>query len=172
MYEWNGGDKKSCYVFGIVIKYGYMMRYTTKTADTCWPDCLACMLSIPPARVPNFVKLYKHDYMNYSRKWLEENFKKGLVYIPAAAFMETSRLRTNGPIGPAGFSIAYLAMAVPTASHVVIAFNGGLVWDNGDSREAEYGHIAGYYVLYDLNAPKAKWANTLVINKKKIRKKK
>ena len=168
MYEWNGGDKKSCYVFGIVVKYGYMMRYTTDTKDTCWRDCLGCMLGVNPSKVPDFVKLYKHDYMDYSRRWVEENFKKGLVYVPVSAFMETGRLRFNGPIGPAGFSIAYLVMAVPTASHVVIAFNGGLMWDNGASREAEYGHIAGYFVLYDLDAPKAKWVRKSVVKKRKL----
>ena len=54
-----------------------MRRYTTDTKDTCWPDCLACILEVSPSRVPDFVKLYKHEYMDCSRKWLEENFKKG-----------------------------------------------------------------------------------------------
>jgi hypothetical protein len=95
--------------------------------------------------------------MNYSRGWLGENFKKGLVYIPAGMFMETGRMRNNGPIGPAGFSIAYLGMVTAEAMHVAIAFNGGLIWDGGDSREMEYKHIEGYFVIYDLEAPKAKW---------------
>ena len=134
-----------------------MKRYTTNTKDTCWPDCLACILEVRPEKVPNFVKLYGHDYMNYSRGWLGENFKKGLVYIPAGMFMETGRMRNNGPIGPAGFSIAYLGMVTAEAMHVAIAFNGGLIWDGGDSREMEYKHIEGYFVIYDLEAPKAKW---------------
>ena len=153
-----------------------MKRYTTDTKDTCWPDCLACILEVRPEKVPNFVKLYGHDYMNYTRLWLEENFKKGLVYIPAGMFMETARMRNNPPMGPSGHSIAHLAMVTPLAMHVAIAFNGGVIWDNGDSREMEYRHIEGYFVIYDLEAPKAKWmAGRLkkpVVNKQKTRKKK
>jgi hypothetical protein len=70
--------------------------------------------------------------------------------------METGRMRNNGPIGPSGYSIAHLAMS-PEGMHVAIAFNGGVLWDNGDSRESEYKYIEGYFVLYDLEPPKAKW---------------
>jgi len=58
-------------------------------------------------------------------------------------------------------------MVDPRAMHVVMAYNGGILWDNGDSRESEYGQVHGYFVLYDLDAPKAKW-----IRKKKKKKKK
>lgn len=79
-------------------------------------------------------------------------------------------------MGPSGHSIAHLAMVTPLAMHVAIAFNGGVIWDNGDSREMEYRHIEGYFVIYDLEAPKAKWmAGRLkkpVVNKQKTRKKK
>ena len=94
-------------------------------------------------------------------------FQEGIVYVPAGAFMETSSMRNNGPIGPMGYSIVHLAMVNPTAMHVAIAFNGGVVWDNGDSREQEYKHIEGYFVLYDLEAPKAKWVKKPVVNEKK-----
>jgi len=136
---------------------GYMKRYTTNTKDTCWPDSLACILEVSPKKVPNFVKLYKNAYMEESRKWLAENFRKGIIYIPAKAFMETSGMRNNPPIGPAGFSIVRLSMVDKSAMHVAIAFNGGLLWDNGDSREDEYGEITGYFVIYDLEASGAKW---------------
>ena len=41
--------------------------------------------------------------------------------------------------------------------HVAVALNGGLLWDNGNSREDEYEVIRGYFVLYDLDPPTAKW---------------
>ncbi len=135
----------------------YMRKYVTGTEDTCWRDCLGCILEINPKRVPNFVKLYGNKYMDSTRDWLKDNFNKGLVYIPARCFMETSEMRDNPPIGPSGYSIAHLSMVEKTAMHVVIAFNGGIVYDNGESRENEYGSIQGYFVLYDIETPKAKW---------------
>jgi hypothetical protein len=135
----------------------HMKQYTTETRDTCWNDSLACILGVNPKLVPNFVKLYKNDYMDKTREWLEENFGKGLVYIPARAFMETSRTRNNSPIGPSGYSIIYLTMVTPTANHAAVAYNGGIVWDNGDSREDEYGEVKGYYVLYDLDPEAVRW---------------
>ena len=133
-----------------------MKRYITKTEDTCWTDCLACMLEIKPSKVPKFVKLYKNSYMDKTRQWLAENFGKGIVYTPARAFMETGGLRQNPPIGPAGHSIALLGMVDPRATHVVIAFNGGVLYDNNESREDEYGQITGYFTLYDLEPEKAR----------------
>lgn len=133
-----------------------MKKYITDTKDTCWTDCLACILEVNPKRVPKFVKLYKGAYMDYTRTWLKENFNKGIVYIPARAFMETKEMRNNPPIGPSGFSIAHLSMVDERAMHVAIAFNGGIIYDNGDSREDEYGEIHGYFVIYDLQASKAK----------------
>ena len=157
--------------FGYVCKS--MKRYTTNTKDTCWPDSLACILEVSPKKVPNFVKLYKDAYMEETRKWLASNFKKGVVYIPAKAFMETCSMRNNAPIGPSGFSIVRLSMVDKTAMHVAIAYNGGLIWDNGDSREEEYGEITGYFVVYDLEPSEAKWikkgkntVNKLVTRKK------
>ena len=49
-------------------------------------------------------------YLDDTRRWLAENFKKGLVYIPARMFMETAVCRYNGPIGPAGYSMAHLTI--------------------------------------------------------------
>lgn len=149
-----------------------MKRYTTDTKDTCWPDCLACILEVRPEKVPNFVKLYGHEYMNYTREWLRENFGKGIVYVPAGMFMETARMRNNPPIGPMGYSIVHLAMVNPSAMHVAVGFNGGILWDNGDSREFEYKHIEGYFVIYDLEAPKAKWIKRVKKNFKKPKRKK
>jgi hypothetical protein len=113
-------------------------------------------LEIHPKKVPNFLKLYKNNYMDETRKWLADNFNKGLVYIPARAFMELGEGRYNGPIGPAGFSIAVLNM-VDDRAHAVVAFNGGILWDNGNSREKEYDYILGYYIVYDLRPAKPKW---------------
>lgn len=132
-----------------------MKKYVTNTKDTCWTDCLASILELKPDRVPKFVKEHGNAYMEATRKWLSENFRKGLVYIPARAFMETSSLRQNPPMGPTGFSIAHLSMVDERAMHVAIAFNGGILWDNGDSREAEYGTIQGYFIVYDLEPAKA-----------------
>lgn len=94
--------------------------------------------------------------MDVTRVWLRDNFKKGLVYVPARAFMETGLIRQNGPIGPEGFSIAHLSMVDDRSMHVAVAYNGGIIYDNGESREAEYGTIQGYFVLYDLEPGKAK----------------
>lgn len=131
-----------------------MKPYTTTTKDTCWKDSLACLLEIEPKRVPDFVKLYGNEYMNKSREWLKEKWGKGLVYIPASAFMETGKLRQNGPIGPEGYSIAYMSMVAKDAAHALVCFNGGVFWDNGDDRSKEYDHIDGYYVIYDLQGAK------------------
>lgn len=78
-------------------------------------------------------------------------------------------MRNNPPMGPAGFSIAHLSMVDERAMHVAIAFNGGILWDNGDSREDEYGTIQGYFVIYDLDPQKGKW---IIKRSKKKRKKK
>ncbi len=105
--------------------------------------------------------------MNKTRDWLKENFNKGLVYIPARAFMECSSVRYNGPIGPSGYSIVLFKMVDDRARHVAIAFNGGVLWDNGDSREEEYDCIVGYYVVYDLEPEKPKWIKKSKTPKKK-----
>ena len=149
-----------------------MKRYKTNTRDTCWNDSLACLLGVSPKRVPNFVKLYNYAYMAKTRDWLAENFNKGMVFIPARAFMETGRTCQNSPIGPTGFSIVIFTMVDARKRHAAIAFNGGVVWDNGDSREEEYDTIAGYYVIYDLQAPQAKWIRKKTIKVKKAVKKK
>lgn len=142
-------------------------RYITNTKDTCWTDCLACMLEVDPKKVPKFVKDYGNAYMDETRKWLADNFHKGIVYIPSRSFMETCKMRNNPPIGPAGFSIAHLSMVDERSMHVAIAFNGGILWDNGDSREDEYGTIQGYFVLYDLEPSKAKWLKKQKLLRKK-----
>ena len=147
-----------------------MKKYVTDTKDTCWPDCIAAMLEIKPSKVPNFVKLYKNVYMNATRDWLKDNFNKGLVYIPARAFMETSGLRQNPPMGPTGYSIVHLSMVDDRSRHVAIAFNGGLLFDNGDSREEEYGTILGFFVMYDLEPQKAKWIKRLKKKRKRYEK--
>ena len=134
-----------------------MKKYVTNTKDTCWTDCLACILEIKPDRIPKFVKLYGGNYMNMTRDWLKDNFGKGLVYVPARSFMETGGIRQNPPIGPTGYSIAHLSMVDDRSMHVAVAFNGGILYDNGDSREAEYDTIQGFFVMYDLEPVKAKW---------------
>src|SRR5258708_6764173 len=121
-----------------------MKTYVTGTKDTCWRDCLACILEINPKRVPNFVKVYGSKYMDFTRDWLKDNFKKGLVYIPARCFMATSAMRDNPPMGPSGYSIAHLSMVEQESMHVSIAYEGGIVYDNGESREDEYDTIQGY----------------------------
>jgi hypothetical protein len=134
-----------------------MKLFTTKTKDTCWRDCLACLLEIKPGRVPDFVKLYGDSYMEETRKWLKEEWNRGLVYIPVNAFMETgTKIRQNGPIGPDGFSIGYMNMVEEDIAHAVVCFNGGVCWDNGQNRAMEYSHISGYFVIYDLDGSKVK----------------
>jgi hypothetical protein len=70
--------------------------------------------------------------------------------------METSGIRQNPPIGPTGYSIAHFSMIDDRHRHVAIAYNGGILWDNGDSRESEYDTLLGYFVIYDLEPQKAK----------------
>ena len=147
-----------------------MKKYVTETTDTCWPDCIACLLEVKPERVPNFVKLYRGKYMDMTRLWLKENFRKGLVYIPARAFMETGVLRQNNPIGPEGYSMGHMTMVDGRAMHVVICYNGGVLYDNGEDRSAEYGQIEGYFVIYDIEPEKAIWVKQP--NKKRKKKKK
>lgn len=144
-----------------------MKKYVTDTKDTCWTDCLACILEVKPEKVPKFVKLYGNKYMDVTRMWLKENFGKGLVYVPARCFMETGGIRQNGPIGPEGYSIAHLSMVDDRSMHVAVAFNGGIIYDNGDNRAEEYGTIQGYFVLYDLEPSRA-----IFIRKPKKRRKK
>lgn len=127
-----------------------MHKYSTDTVDTCWKDSIACILEINPRYVPDFVKLYKGQYLDETRKWLAEKYGKGLVYIPSKNFMETGETRNNPPVGPSGFSIGLLSMVDDTAYHALICFNGGVIWDNGDDRSQEYNIIMGYYVIYDL----------------------
>ena len=134
-----------------------MKRYTTKTKNTCWRDTIACILGVNPKLVPDFVHEYRGTYFDETRRWLADKFNKGMVYIPARLFMETCKMRQNGPIGPAGYSMAYLTMISTDLGHVAVALNGGLLWDNGSSREDEYEVIRGYYVIYDLDPPAAKW---------------
>jgi hypothetical protein len=149
-----------------------MKKYITKTGDTCWTDCIARILEVEPEEVPKFVKLYKERYMDMTRKWLEENFKKGIVYIPARCFMETGGMRDNSSIGPMGYSIAHLRMLNIEDDHAVIAYNGGILYDNGESREDEYDIILGYYVIYDLEPKKARWVRGRSIKKQKKNKRK
>jgi len=132
-----------------------MKKYITKAKNTCWRDCLACLLEIEPRRVPDFAKLYDDKYMDFTRDWLEK-FGKGLVYIPTKNFMETDAMRDNPPMGPSGYSIGHLTMVDGEFNHVVICYNGGVLWDNGDDRHEEYGVMVGYFVLYDLEPKKAK----------------
>lgn len=131
-----------------------MKPYTTKTKDTCWKDSLACLMEIDPKKIPDFVKKYGDSYMNETRDWLKKKYNKGLVYVPVSAFMETGEMRQNGPIGPEGYSIAYMNMVDDSNAHALVCFNGGVFWDNGDERSKEYDHISGYYVIYDLDGAK------------------
>ncbi len=147
-----------------------MKTYATNTKDTCWKDSLACLLEIEPKYVPDFVKKYGDSYMDETRRWLKEKFNLGMVYVPSNQFMETGPLRQNGPIGPEGYSLAYVTMeGDQELAHAVVCFNGGVFYDNGDDRHEEYNHIDGYYVLYDLAGPKARKGN-IYKKKKRIRK--
>lgn len=151
-----------------------MRPFTTSTENTCWRDSLACLLELEPVKVPDFVKRYGNRYMDKTREWLKKKYNRGLVYVPANAFMETGELRQNGPVGPEGYSIAYMNMVNPAFAHAVVCFNGGVFWDNGEDRSAEYDHISGYYVIYDLGgAPvKKKKKRRIKSDKKKRRLKK
>jgi hypothetical protein len=37
-----------------------------------------------------------------------------------------------------------------STAHVVICYDGAVVWDNGDERHEEYDILAGYFIIYDL----------------------
>ena len=134
-----------------------MKRYTTNTKDTCWKDCLGCILEVNPKKVPDFVNLYDDQYFDQTRRWLDSKYGKGLVYVPARNFMETGKMRFNNPVGPAGYSIGFMSGMVGSEdAHAVICFNGGVLWDNGDDRHEDYGVLKGYFVIYDLECPTAK----------------
>jgi hypothetical protein len=127
-----------------------MRKYTTNTVDTCWRDCLGCILEIDPRRVPNFLKLYGNDYVLKTYEWLRRKHRKGMVYIPTKNFMETCEPKFNVSVGPKGYSIGYLTMIDSSTAHVVICYDGAVVWDNGDERHEEYDILAGYFIIYDL----------------------
>jgi hypothetical protein len=127
-----------------------MKPYITTTKNTCWRDSLACLLEIDPKFVPDFVNRYGDRYMDKTREWLKKEYGKGLVYISAAAFMETGDVRQNASIGPDGYSIAYMEMVDDAFAHALVCFNGGVFWDNGDERHEEYRYIKGFYIIYDL----------------------
>jgi len=128
-----------------------MRKFVTSTADTCWRDSIACILGVPPSRVPDFVKLYKNEYMQKTHKWLREKYKKGMVYVPSRQFMESGALKFNTSGGPGGYSIGYLSMLTSNAHHAVICKDGEIIWDNGDSREDDYDVLKGYMIIYDLD---------------------
>ena len=134
-----------------------MKKFVTDAKGTCWRDAIGCILELRPEKIPHFVKEYGDNYMDATRLWLRENFGKGLVFIPTREFMETGKMRNNGPIGPMGYSIGVLDMVSAPTNHVVICYNGGILWDNGEDRHSEYEALGGYFILYDLEAPKAKW---------------
>jgi hypothetical protein len=133
-----------------------MKKFVTAAKGTCWRDAIGCMLEVNPKKIPHFVKECGDKYMDATRLWLRENFKKGLVFIPSREFMEVGKMRNNGPLGPEGYSIGVLEMVSASTDHVVICFNGGVVWDNGEDRHSEYSVLTGYFVIYDLEPPKAK----------------
>ena len=132
-----------------------MKKFITEANGTCWRDAIGCILEVKPASIPHFVKEYGNKYMDATRAWLKLNFNKGLVYIPSREFMETGALRNNGPIGPEGYSIGHLSMIDNRNCHVVVCFNGGVIWDNGEDRHAEYDLLGGYFIIYDLESEKA-----------------
>lgn len=132
-----------------------MKKYITDTRDTCWRDCIGCILGIKPERVPNFVKLYRGEFMDKTREWLREEYGMGIVYISCREFMESGseRIRRNGSIGPMGYSIGHMVLvnSGDGSDHVVICLDGEVYWDNGDDRHSEYDYILGYYVIYFLD---------------------
>lgn len=127
-----------------------MRKYITNTTNTCWRDCLGCILEINPKKIPDFLKLYKNEYVSKTHEWLGEKYNKGMVYIPAKNFMECIDPRFNVSIGPKGYSIGLLTMVDSRLAHVVICYNGAVMWDNGDDRHEEYDVLVGYFVIYDL----------------------
>jgi hypothetical protein len=146
-----------------------MKKFVTEGKGTCWRDAIGCILGIHPKKIPHFVDKYGDIYMDATRAWLKKNFKKGMIFIPSREFMETGPVRNNGPIGPEGYSIGLLEMVTAGSDHVVVCYNGGVIWDNGDERHSEYEVIGGYFVIYDIDPPKAKCIKKF---KRKRRKKK
>jgi hypothetical protein len=129
-----------------------MKKNITNTEDTCWRDCIGCILGIEPVGVPDFIKRYKESYMDRTREWLEDKYNKGIVYVPSSEFMETGELKYNGSVGPWGYSIGMMKMLSSEEGHVVICKNGAVVWDNGEDRHEEYDVLVGYFIIYDLDA--------------------
>ncbi len=128
-----------------------MTRYVTNTIDTCWKDSIACILNVNPKYVPDFVKKGGNNFIILTKSWLEKNYNKSILFIPANQFMETGPVRYNNPIGPSGFSIGYISMLNPSAHHAVICFNGGIVFDNNNpSIFNEYKSIEGFFIIYPL----------------------
>jgi hypothetical protein len=143
-----------------------MRKYITKTENTCWRDCLGCILEINPSKIPNFVKEYKNDYMEETRIWLKDKYGKGLVYVPIREFMESNsdKLHFNSSIAPVGYSIGYMSLVDKKSSHVIICKDGMVEWDNGDDRHDEYDVLKGYFIIYDLEI---KGVKKTVVKKRK-----
>lgn len=128
-----------------------MKLYITDTEDTCWRDCLGCILGVNPKEIPDFLKRYKDYYMDKTREWLEKKYNKGVIYIPSSEFMETGKLKYNGSVGPWGYSIGMMKMLSTEDGHAVICKDGAVEWDNGEDRHDEYDVLAGYFIIYDLD---------------------
>lgn len=128
-----------------------MKEHITNTEDTCWKDCISCLLEVEPREIPDFLKRHKDYYMDRTREWLEKKYNKGIVYIPSSEFMETGGLQYNGSVGPWGYSIGMMRMLSTEDGHAVICKDGAVVWDNGDDRHKEYDVLIGYFIIYDLD---------------------
>ena len=152
--------------------------------NSCFRDCLGCILEIDPKGVPNFAEEYGDEYIEGAREWLGRRFKKGIIYVPAKEFMEgvvKEGCRHNTLVGPGGYSIGYMEMVDNNCLckhggerrlHAVVCYNGGVLYDNGDDRHDEYDHLWGYFVIYDLNPCVIKRKNTPLKESKKKNKNK
>lgn len=132
-----------------------MKRYKMPKKDmlkgVCWKYALACMLEIPPKRVPNFVTPKCKDPDDQTRLWLKTKFNKGMVYIPINQFLEAEDSNRRNPRGgPSGYSIIIIDTNDEKVVHSAIALDGILCFDSCDSDKDTFTTPLGFYVIYDL----------------------
>lgn len=131
-----------------------MITFTTFNDNTCWRDCVGCILNIQPKKIPNFAKRFGNDFIQKTHEWLYKKFHKGMVYVPHNCFMEPllpkEEIRYNQSNGPKGFSIGHISLIDRIEQHAVICKDGKVYWDNGEVDSERYDKLLGYFIIYDL----------------------
>jgi len=118
--------------------------YNSIADDDCFRVAISNILNIHPRNIPNFVKLYKINFAQEARKWLNKR-NKTITFIPFQCFLEADEEKHNNPFFPQGICIAVISRKNSTNHHAVFVDNGNMNdWcDNIDE-------ILGYYIIHNL----------------------